>query len=155
MTISLDLGCGTNPRNPFNADEVHGFDLRSGIDLAIEPIPYDDNSVDYISAYDFLEHIPRVIYLDRKPRFAFVELMNEIYRVLKPDGSLYSFTPAYPHSPAFRDPTHVNIITEETFPMYFAGGCLAKMYGFKGKFHVEHQEWSPPHLITILRKPID
>lgn len=152
MTISLDLGCGDVPRNPFGANDVYGIDLRSGVDLAVQPIPYADNSVDFISAYDFIEHIPRIIYLDGKPRFAFVELMNEIHRVLKPFGQFLSFTPAYPHAPAFRDPTHVNIITEETFPMYFAGGCLAKMYGFKGLFHVERQEWSPPHLITVLIK---
>jgi hypothetical protein len=44
----------------------------------------------------------------------------------------------------------VNIITEETFPMYFAGDKLASMYGFTGEFVVEIQQWAPPHLITIL-----
>lgn len=154
MTLSVDLGCGEVPRNPFGASKVEGLDLRSGIDLAIDPLPYADSSVDFISAYDLIEHIPRIIYLpdQKKPRFAFVELMNEIHRVLKPFGQFLSFTPAYPHAPAFRDPTHVNIITDETFPMYFAGPCLAKMYGFNGLFHVKRQEWSPPHLITVLIK---
>jgi SAM-dependent methyltransferase len=155
MTISLDLGCGAAIRNPFGAFEVIGLDLNSGIDLAIDKLPYDDKSIDFVTCYDILEHIPRIIYLTNdsgraKPRFAFTELMNEIYRVLKPGGKMLSHTPAFPYGPAFRDPTHVNIITEETFPMYFAGDKLASMYGFTGEFVVEIQQWSPPHLITIL-----
>jgi len=27
-TKTLDLGCGVNPRNPFNADELFGVDIR-------------------------------------------------------------------------------------------------------------------------------
>jgi SAM-dependent methyltransferase len=79
--------------------------------------------------------------------------MNEIHRVLKPGGVLLSHTPAYPYSPAFRDPTHVNIISEETFPMYFDDqSALARMYGFKGAFSVVKQGWRKPHLITVLKK---
>lgn len=45
--------------------------------------------------------------------------MNEVHRVLKPNGIFLHQTPAYPSTVAFRDPTHVNIITEETIPHYF------------------------------------
>lgn len=117
MTKTLDLGCGLNPRNPYNADELYGIDIRSHenpntkvVDLAIEPIPFESNYFDYISAYDFLEHIPRIIYNPAR-RFCFVELMNEIYRVLKTGGTFASFTPAFPKEAAWRDLTHVNIIT--------------------------------------------
>ena len=163
MTIkSIDLGCGINPKNPFNAEEVYGVDIRESenkkilsADLAIEPIPFNDNFFDYCSAYDFIEHIPRVIYLPKR-KFAFVDLMSEIYRVLKPGGRFLSFTPAFPAAAAWRDPTHVNIITTETFPLYFdTQKCLAKMYGFKGGFQIEKQNWhkNKIHLITILKKP--
>lgn len=159
MTKSLDLGCGLQPKNPFNADEVFGIDVRDDIpanirsaDLAIEPIPFDDNLFDYVSAHDFLEHIPRVLYAPVR-RNAFVELMNEIHRVLKTDGMFLSLTPAYPHAPAFRDPTHVNIITDETFPFYFDDvNRWASAYGFKGAFKIEFQEWRGVHLLTVMRK---
>jgi hypothetical protein len=45
--------------------------------------------------------------------------MNEIFRTLKPGGIFFSKTPAYPISAVFSDPTHVNNITADTFPLYF------------------------------------
>lgn len=159
MRKTLDLGCGPNPRNPYKADEVFGVDIRADIgqniaaaDLAIEPIPYADNSFDFVTAYQFIEHVPRVIYAPHH-RFPFVQLMNEIYRVLKVDGIFLSVTPAYPHNAAFQDPTHVNIITEETFPAYFDDtNRWAAMYGFTGHFRLLRQEWSEVNLVTQLQK---
>jgi SAM-dependent methyltransferase len=164
MTRTLDLGSGPNPRNPFNATEILGIDLDSRVcekgnivctDLAINPIPFDELYFDYVTAFDFIEHIPRVIYTPTK-RNAFVELMNEIYRVLKLGGIFLSNTPAFPHAAAFVDPTHVNIITEGTFPLYFADsqpdGPWAAIYGFKGKFRVVKQEFNGAHLLSILQK---
>ena len=146
MTKSLDLGCGANPRNPFNTDVVYGVDVREDLerrikraDLVIEPIPFPDDYFDYVTAYDFLEHIPRLIYAPTR-RNAFVELMNEIYRVLKSNGIFMSLTPAYPHPEAFRDPTHVNIITDQTFHTYFDNiNRWASVYGFKGSFQILSQ----------------
>ena len=161
ITRTLDLGCGLKPKNPFKADEVYGVDIRTDdkrilvADLAIEPIPFEDNFFDYCSAFDFLEHVPRIIYAPQR-RFCFVELMSEIFRVLKPGGRFFSFTPAFPAPAAWRDPTHVNIITTETFPLYFdTKNTLAKMYGFKGGFIIEKQGWNQNkiNLMTIMKKP--
>lgn len=160
-TKSLDLGCGPKPKNPYNATEVYGIDVRDDADaqvvradLVVEPIPFPDNSFDFVTAHDFLEHIPRLIYAPHR-RNAFVEVMNEIHRVLKPNGILMSFTPAFPHGPTFRDPTHVNFITEETFPLYFDNTHRwASSYGFKGAFDVLSQEWRGVHLLSQLRKTV-
>ncbi len=159
MTRTLDLGCGDVPRNPFHADALYGVDVRDNLagtirraDLVIEPIPFDDDGFDYVTAYDFIEHVPRVVYAPQR-RNAFVELMNEVHRVLKPGGLFLSHTPAHPHGVAFRDPTHVNIITDETLPMYFDDRTRwASIYGFRGAFHVLAQRWSGPHLITVMQK---
>ena len=157
-TKTLDLGCGAKPRNPFNADEVYGIDVREDLDnrvkqadLAVEPIPFPDAFFEYVSAYDFIEHIPRIVYAPHR-RNAFIELMNEIYRVLKPNGIFLSSTPCYPHPSAFVDPTHVNFITEGTFPLYFDNvNCWAKGYGFNGCFQVK-QIKNGSHLLAQLVK---
>lgn len=159
MSKSLDLGCGLQPKNPFNAQEVYGVDVRDDAeahivkaDLVVEPIPFPDSSFEYVTAHDFLEHVPRLIYVPQR-RNAFVEVMNEIHRVLKPGGVFMSFTPAYPHAAVFRDPTHINFITEETFPLYFDSQLRwASVYGFKGSFEILSQEWRGPHLLSLLRK---
>jgi SAM-dependent methyltransferase len=158
---TLDLGCGVNPRNPFGADELYGIDIRPNenenirvADLAIEPIPFPDEYFDFATAYDFIEHIPRIIYNPNR-RFCFIELMNEIYRVLKLEGIFVSFTPAYPREVAWTDPTHVNLITEHTFPMYFDDkNKWGKIYGFNGAFNVVDQKWNidNTHLKTVLKK---
>jgi len=160
---SLDLGCGSQPANPFGADTVCGIDIRDDVqnnvlmaDLTFDPIPNETSSLDFVTAHDFIEHVPRVIPLDSGSRFPFVELMREINRVLKPGGFFYSRTPAYPHHEVYQDPTHVNIITSNTFPYYFCwhglGGPWARMYGFQGRFEFVGQRWSGPRLLTIMRK---
>ena len=159
MKKSLDLGCGSKPRNFFNADLVYGIDIRDDLsanifkaDLILESIPFENESFEFVTAHDFLEHIPRIIYTPTRKN-AFIEVMNEIWRILKKDGQFLSVTPAYPNAEAFRDPTHVNIITDETFPLYFDDkNCLARMYGFKGSFIINDQKWNGPHLITLMTK---
>jgi len=156
-TKSLDLGCGPAIKNPFNADELFGIDVREDLDrnifkadLVIEPIPFPDEFFDYLTAHDFLEHIPRLIYNPTR-RLPFIELMNEIYRVLKVGGKFLSFTPMYPHAGAFWDPTHVNIMTEHTLAFYFVQNWAAG-YGWKGAFKLQSQVWKAPHLEVILVK---
>lgn len=158
-TKSLDLGCGPNPKNFFNADEVFGVDVRNDIDagivradLVVEPIPFPDGMFDFVTAHDFIEHIPRIVYIPHR-RNAFVQLMNEIWRVLRVGGRFLSVTPAYPHPAVFRDPTHVNIITDETFPIYFDNvQRAASMYGFVGAFSIVAQQWQGPYLVTVMEK---
>ena len=151
MTISLDLGCGETIRNLYQALKVIGLDIQDA-DLAIEPIPYPSDCFDFVTAYDFLEHIPRLLYVPQR-RYPFVELMSEVWRVMKVGGKFLSSTPAFPHAPAFQDPTHVNIITPDTFCEYFDDEkTWAKMYGFKGKFHILNMRYHGPHLIAELEK---
>jgi SAM-dependent methyltransferase len=153
MTISLDLGSGPNPQNPFKASQVYGLDLVAfndnvkACDLGFEPLPYKDSTFDFCSAFDLIEHIPRNggIYPNKNP---FIFLMNEIWRILKPKGRFYGQTPAFPFPTAFSDPTHVNVITSDTV-LYFGTHVmgdgtrlsdnrkeLGQRYGFTGNFDI-------------------
>ena len=158
MTASLDLGCGAEPKNPFEADEVFGLDLIAGknitvCDLAIESIPFEDERFDYVTAFDFLQQVPRLMYAPQR-RHCFIELMNEVYRVLKPGGTFLSLTPCYPAVSALRDPANVQLITDETFTLYFDKvNRWAAANGFKGAFVIESQERSGQfHLLTTMKK---
>lgn len=159
---SLDLGCGDYPRNPFGADHSFGCDIRENLDknviscnLVLEPIPKPDCSMDFITAYEFIEHMPRFL-AGPQTRFPFIELMSDIHRTLKPGGLLLASTPAYPSQEVFQDPTHVNFITNNTFPYYFCwhpyGGPWGRIYGFKGVFQLLQQRRRGINLLTIMKK---
>ncbi|MGE5116054.1 MAG: methyltransferase domain-containing protein [Betaproteobacteria bacterium] len=149
----LDLGCGKFPRNPYGRARLAGVDRRAlraadGIeiraaDLAVEPIPWPDASFGSVSAFDFIEHVPRLLPRadGRGTRAPFIELMNEIWRVLAPGGRLWALTPAYPAAAAFQDPTHVNVITERTHEYFCGDEPLGRMYGFAGCFACLRAEW--------------
>jgi len=158
----LDLGCGGTPRNPYRQSQVFGVDIAPNItaegveirkgNLALDPIPFPENHFSSVSAYDFLEHVPRILpTLDmRGTRFPFIELMNEVWRVLKPGGLFYAQTPAFPHQAAFQDPTHVNVITKHSHIYFTRPQLMAKMYGYHGDFELIRRvrvipkfEWEP------------
>jgi SAM-dependent methyltransferase len=150
----LDLGCNSKPKNPFCYDELFGIDIGSPKDLdpavifkqanlALSPIPFEDCQFDSVSAFDFIEHIPRILPNAEftETRFPFIELMNEVWRVLKPDGIFYAVTPAFPSPEAFQDPTHVNIITSKTHEYFCGTDCFGKYYGFRGNFEAVEVRW--------------
>ena len=155
--IHVDLGCGALPRNPLGAKHVFGIDVLEKPFFEVVKdsleykqvfhgslLPFESNEVDSVSAFDFLEHIPRS---DRLPNGEytnpFIEMMNEIHRILKPGGIFIALTPCFPSAAAFTDPTHVNFITEETH-LYFSGPNYAKTkgYGFTGEFNIVEADWS-------------
>lgn len=88
-TRHLDIGCGSCPRNPYGHGQLHGIDISAQLNappaiiktanLALERIPYQDNFFDSVSAFDFIEHVPRIPATadGRATRFPFIELMNE------------------------------------------------------------------------------
>ncbi len=162
-TVAVDLGCGVTPLNPFGADKLIGIDAQcDGGDIlqcwiGFEPMPLADSSVDFVSAYDLVEHIPRFAFIG-KPVYPFIDAMSDIWRVLKPGGIFFARTPAYPSAAAFQDPTHVNIITDQTISYFARRPCLdgsevdswglplGGRYGFRGEFVLVKQWWDTTHL---------
>ena len=160
-SIAVDIGCGTIPQNKFNAKKVIGLDLRSNkkngvlkVRVGFERLPFDDDSIDYLTAYDLLEHIPRHAELPEETYNPFIFLMNECYRVLKKDGVFLSKTPVYPFSHVFCDPTHHNIMTKDTLRLYFSNQKfkVATEYGITADFQVCYEKMYGPHLICVLKK---
>mgnify|MGYP001337273477 CR=1 FL=1 len=73
-TIALDLGSGPQPANPFKADRVIGIDSQAKGEnvlncwVGIEKIPLENSCVDVVTAFDFLEHLPRSLWKDDEIR---------------------------------------------------------------------------------------
>lgn len=153
--IHLDIGCGNKPRNPFGAKTLIGADiiereflglprqvqyLKIGIDGLL---PLENETLDSISGYDFIEHLSRGPTIESN---MFIRFMNEAFRVLKPNGKLLLVTPAFPSPAAFQDPTHINFITTKTIEYFTGSKPLAATfgYGFEGSFQEISQEWVGP-----------
>jgi len=78
--MKLNLGCGGDRKEGYvNIDIRESVEPDVVLDLEKESLPYGDNSVDEVIAYDFLEHISF-----RRVNF----VLKEIHRVLKPNGIL-------------------------------------------------------------------
>jgi len=124
---------------------MENFESRVS-NLSLEAIPYDDNMFSSVSAFDFIEHMPRVLAIENgeKTIFPFIRLMNEIWRVLVPGGRFYAVTPAYPQPEACVDPTHVNIITDRTHSYFCGDECYGRAYGFIGCFEPLLVAWTRP-----------
>lgn len=157
-TLHLDIGCGSVPRNPYGADLLYGIDFSLipgtkcnefySVNLGYDRLPFNDCSFDSISAYDLLEHIPRIGTLNGISHFPFIFLMNEIYRVLKPSGKFLAIFPYYPKVEVFSDPTHVNYITKYTHIYFTNPTNWAAIYGFTGSFNINKISYLVSHEFT-------
>lgn len=76
-------------------------------DLNVFPYPFKDNEIDEILCYHILEH------LENLPR-----AMQEIHRILKPDGLVKIKCPYFSSEGAFNNPEHKNFITTKTFKYF-------------------------------------
>lgn len=121
--MKLNIGPGLSGTGDVKIDLFSFPGIDHVLDLAVDPIPYPDNHFDEVEASQVLEHIPtqlrwpesviipegsKVVWRLRFPR---VEIMREIYRVLKPRGVLVA---SVPHIDVERnvmrwaqDPTHI------------------------------------------------
>lgn len=120
--VVLDLGCGRN-----KVPGTWGFDCRRepGIDVQADieqGLPVRTNSVDVIWVRHVLEHVRDLI-----------GLMEELSRVCRSGGKVEVVVPYYTSRGAFRDPTHVRYITEDTF-QYFEPPTD---YGIRTHFRIE------------------
>lgn len=92
------------------------------MDLAVEPIPYDDYTFDMVEASQVLEHIPTQLRWKEDGKwhlkFPRVDVMREIYRVLKTGGVLLASVPVG-HPNWAQDPTHVDVPWTHTTFGYF------------------------------------
>jgi len=86
---------------------VDGVDIVH--DLQIIPYPLPDECCVTILASHILEHLdPRLM----------IDIMDELWRVMKPEGQLMIGTP-YAGTPGFwQDPTHMNAFNEATWTYF-------------------------------------
>lgn len=153
--VKLNLGCGLRLKRDFINVDVVDLTQYGEIpeeyefmvwDLNKRPWPWEDESVDAVVMRDSLEHL--------EP--AFFEIMNELWRILKPGKRAGIQVPDYRYATAFRDPTHRMFFIDGSFDYLDPHTEIGKDYIHYTpyKWRIE-KEISPPGeglLRVILRK---
>lgn len=141
-SIKLDIGCGEHPTRGFVGMDI--LDLP-GVDIVWDiehtPWPLPDECASSVVASHVLEHLTpgygdkrlqgltdlllhKKVFTEEEakewmgnPGSGFINVMNEIWRVLKP-GAQFAFVCPNAESPGYQqDPTHQNMINNAT--MYY------------------------------------
>jgi SAM-dependent methyltransferase len=96
--LKLDLACGSNKREGFKGVDAFKTDATDFVhDLFTLPWPFADNSVEEVHCSHFFEHVPHML----RGKF-----MEEVYRILVPNGKATFITPYYNSIRATQDFTH-------------------------------------------------
>lgn len=107
LGLRIDLGCGNNKKEGYI-----GLDKKTGpgVDVVWDlehGLPYANDSVAEIRAFHILEHLSNP-----------VQIMTEIWRVLKHNGVLYFEVPSTTGKGAFSNPTHKSYWNDLSFAFY-------------------------------------
>jgi predicted SAM-dependent methyltransferase len=124
--IKLNLGCGLNYQPGYiNIDDRSEVEPDSVFNIC-NGLPYEDNSVDEIRAYDFMEHIPQdgVIFV-----------MQEIHRVLKKEGIFDFSIPSTDGRGSFQDPYHRSYWNINSF-LYYCEESYHELYPELPRFEI-------------------
>jgi predicted SAM-dependent methyltransferase len=156
----LNLACGTKHKDGFcNIDyqAIEGVD--EVVDLLDFPWPIESESAEKIICAHFVEHIPhdlvpyKLLKIIRSnashtlqmyteemdTRDGLIQFMDEVYRILKPEGTIDITTPYYSSETMWRDPTHCRAITDVTYHYFnkkWRDNSGLSHYNIKSNFEV-------------------
>ncbi len=160
----LNIGAGPSGHGDKKIDMVPYPGITDVLDVAVESLPYEDNIFKKVLAEQLLEHIPNVIYWREAGkwhrRYARIELMREIHRVLKPGGMLHASVPSgWPEWA--QDPTHTGCPWNREQFSYFCGQWGGNKpgdfphdsYGINFEFELVRGDYTGKILTVEMRKP--
>lgn len=140
--MKVDLGCGYNKQGDIGIDISTKSSADIICNLGFDPIPLEDNSVDQVVAYHFIEHLPMCVHYKEKEEWKvhrpIIYLFNEVYRILKPGGTFEIRVPKWDYQEMFQDPTHLSVWTPNSF-QYFHEDCfggIPKLYDVTSRFKI-------------------
>jgi len=118
--ILLDIGCGANKQRGFvgmDKRKLDGVDIVH--DLEVFPYPLKDESCITIVGSHIFEHI--------KPWLT-IDFMDELWRIMRPDGQLALVCPYGWSSGYIQDPTHCNPVNQATWQYFDPNYPLYQIY---------------------------
>jgi len=141
---NLNIGCGQ-----LDFPDCLNVDIRKTpivhmiVDLESFPYPFKDEQFESIYAFDVIEHFDNVI-----------RAMEELHRVLKPDGLLFIRTSNWRTENSFCDPTHRHFFTSKSFDFFDPSSWFGQKYGYytDKKFQVLERGEDGQERVFVLQK---
>ena len=142
----LDIGCGYVKR-----PDAIGIDIRDfskeypdgqfrQCDIDNQLLPFEDDSIDGIYAFDILEHCHNLVHV-----------MEEMWRVCKAGSRIEIRVPHENSEWAWGDPTHVRACNQNTFMFFVRGHFInGSDYNFDCDFKVEKMEFTHDNFIQLV-----
>lgn len=142
--MKIDLGCGYKKSEGFVRVDI---DPKTNpdfvVDFEVEPLPFEDSTIEEVRAYHILEHIGQ----------GYFHLMQEIYRVCEPGAIVDIQVPHHFHEVFINDPTHQRPITVEGLRLFSQkfnrydierdGSCSALGLRYDVDFEIISQNFIP------------
>lgn len=124
--VRVDLGCGSVKTFGFiGVDAIPYPGVDHVLNFAKDGLTrFPESSVDMMRTIDFIEHIEDKVFT-----------LEQIYRVLKHNATVYIQVPSTDGRGAFQDPTHVSFWNENSFHDMYMNGLYR--YGAKYNFTVD------------------
>jgi len=143
--VVLDLGCGKKKRSgTIGVDFSARHDADVIHDLDVFPYPFDDDSVDCVYLDNCLEHLSSPL-----------KVMEELYRILKPGGSVFIMVPYFRSRWAYNDPTHRTFYTINSFAYYDKRHIICQRYDYTdARFQVTDLKFNDGHSHSFIKKII-
>ncbi|OGK09914.1 hypothetical protein A2767_01830 [Candidatus Roizmanbacteria bacterium RIFCSPHIGHO2_01_FULL_35_10] len=128
--IKINLGCGQKYLKGFINTELNkSVKADLYFNLNKFPYPFRNSYATYILMDNVLEHLDNVI-----------KVMQEIHRILKPNGMVKIIVPYFKSDGAYQDPTHKHFFTEKSMDYFSYSGEYN--YYTKSRFKILKKEIS-------------
>ena len=136
----LDVGAGAKSDDGWETMDLSpAYHPDFQHDITAFPWPFEDGEFDELRCWHVMEHMaPITMKIDWQRQTVDyintrIAVMNEMHRILKPEGTVNIEVPIFPYWPAIADPTHVSFFVPQTF-WYFTKNEHAEhraLYGIK------------------------
>jgi predicted SAM-dependent methyltransferase len=154
VKTKLNLGAGLQPKTGeewINLDIVPLPNIDMVYNLVFLPYPFENEQFEFIMGEDILEHLPHFT-TDWRP---FIPVfMEEMYRILKPNGAMYFRSPSVNAKFAWTDPSHTRTFTKDSMGFFDPDNEFGVASGFisTARFHVKAEETENGNLIFNMVK---
>jgi hypothetical protein len=135
---SVYLGAGKHHMDGWLHLDYYPFQNTDVVCDVIKGLPFKDSSISRIYSQDFLEHLPQ----ESK-----IPVMNELWRVLKPGGTMEHVVPQAGSQNDFGSPSHISHWNQQQFEHFDVNSYRYEKdrdyEGFKGGFEKVLSELAP------------